>query len=149
MSLISKLRTWREHVVYTNCFWNSEQFLYTACSPHVLQKEELLTKICIFNSPKKWTKNQIYSYGTSSRIIFVRFLGELKTPARHFEINWSLGHMRVHQFGSSWIDAFDNPSSLIMGYFTYKVLLFLRLGQKSLKNLLKTSKCSFEITWPL
>ena len=104
---------------------------------------------CIFNSPKKWTKNQIYSYGTSSQIIFVRFLGELKTPARHFEINWSLGHMRVHQFGSSWIDAFDNPSSLIMGYFTYKVLLFLRLGQKSLKNLLKTSKCPFEITWPL
>ena len=24
---------------------NSEQFLYTTCSPHVLQKEELLTKI--------------------------------------------------------------------------------------------------------
>ena len=28
-----------------NCFWHSEQFLYTSWSPHVLQKEELLTKI--------------------------------------------------------------------------------------------------------
>ena len=27
---------------------------------------------------------------TSSRIVFVRFLGELKTPKGHFEINWPL-----------------------------------------------------------
>ena len=27
-----------EHVVYRNCFWHSEQFMYTTCSPHVLQK---------------------------------------------------------------------------------------------------------------
>ena len=40
-------QTWGEHVVYRNCFWHSEQFLYTTCSPHVLQKEELLTKICL------------------------------------------------------------------------------------------------------
>ena len=33
-------------------------------------------------------KIQLYYYGTSSRIVFVRFLGELKTPKRHFEINW-------------------------------------------------------------
>ena len=38
-------QTWGEHVVCRNCFWHSEQFLNTACSPHVLQKEELLTKI--------------------------------------------------------------------------------------------------------
>ena len=37
--------TWGEHVVYRNCFWHSEQSLYTTCSPYVLQKEELLTKI--------------------------------------------------------------------------------------------------------
>ena len=37
-------QTWGEPVVYRNCFWHSEQFLYTTCSPHVLQKEELLTK---------------------------------------------------------------------------------------------------------
>ena len=41
-------QTWGEHVVYRNCFWQSEQFLYTTCSPHVLQKEELLTKIYLY-----------------------------------------------------------------------------------------------------
>ena len=51
---------WGEHVEYRNCSWHSEQFLYTTCSPHVMQKEELLTKIylycecslCIFLSTK-------------------------------------------------------------------------------------------------
>ena len=38
--------------------------------------------------PKKNEKNQPNYYGTSSRIVFVRFLEELKTPKRHFEINW-------------------------------------------------------------
>ena len=33
---------------------------------------------------------QFYYYGTSSRIVFVRFLGELKTLKRHYEINWIL-----------------------------------------------------------
>ena len=42
-----KAQTWREHVMYRNCFWHSAQFLYT-CSPHVLQKEELLTKIYLY-----------------------------------------------------------------------------------------------------
>jgi len=41
-------QTWREHVVYRNCFWHSEQFLYTTCSHHVRQKEELLTKILVW-----------------------------------------------------------------------------------------------------
>ena len=39
---------WGEHVVYRNCFRHSEQFLYTTYSPHVLQKEELLTKIYLY-----------------------------------------------------------------------------------------------------
>ena len=39
-----KAQTWGEHL-YRNCFWYSEQFLYTTCFPRVLQKEELLTKI--------------------------------------------------------------------------------------------------------
>ena len=43
-----KAQTWAEHVVYRNCFWDSEQFLFTTCSPHVLQKEELLTKIYLY-----------------------------------------------------------------------------------------------------
>ena len=44
----SKLRTCGEHVVKRNSFWHSEQFLYSTCSPHVLQKEELLTKIYLY-----------------------------------------------------------------------------------------------------
>ena len=43
-----KAQTWGEHVVYRNCFWHSEKMLYTTCSPHVLQKEELLTKIYLY-----------------------------------------------------------------------------------------------------
>ena len=62
-SLNYKFNTWKfqaqicgEHVVYRNCFWHSEQFLYTTCSPHVLQKEELLTKIYLYNFKVSWTK---------------------------------------------------------------------------------------------
>ena len=32
-----------------------------------------------------------YYYGTSRRIVFIHFFWELKTPKRHFEINWPLG----------------------------------------------------------
>ena len=37
----SKLRIWGEHVVYRNCFYIQNSF----CTQHVLQKEELPTKI--------------------------------------------------------------------------------------------------------
>ena len=48
----SKIRTRREHVLYRNCLWHSEQFLYTTCSPHVLQKEELWQRFtCIYILP--------------------------------------------------------------------------------------------------
>ena len=46
-------------------------------------KGQLISKCLfgIFNSPKKQTKKiQLYNYGTSCRIVFVRFLGEFKTP---------------------------------------------------------------------
>ena len=36
------------------CFWHSEQFLYTTCSPHVPQKEELLTKIYLHSAQWSW-----------------------------------------------------------------------------------------------
>ena len=53
-------------------------------------KGELISK-CLFvnfNSPKKRNeKIRLYNYGTSSQIVFIRFLGELKTPKRPFEIN--------------------------------------------------------------
>ena len=41
-------------------------------------------------SQKPNKKIRLYYYGTSIRIVFVRLLGELKTPKRHFEINWPL-----------------------------------------------------------
>ena len=54
-------------------------------------KGQLISKCLfgIFDSPKKSKENKIdfTTNGTSSRIVFVRFLGELKTPKRHFEIN--------------------------------------------------------------
>ena len=40
-------QTWGEHV-HRNSYWHSEQFLYTTCSPHVLQKEELVSKIYLY-----------------------------------------------------------------------------------------------------
>ena len=52
-------------------------------------KGQLILKclFCIFNSSKEThQKIRLYYYGTSSRIVFARFLGELKTPKRHFEI---------------------------------------------------------------
>ena len=56
-------------------------------------KGQLISKclFCIFNSPNKTNENiQLYYYGTSSRIVFVRFLGVLKTQKRHFKMNWPL-----------------------------------------------------------
>ena len=41
-------------------------------------------------SQKTNEKIRLYYYGTSSRIVFVHFLGEL-IPKRHLEINWTLG----------------------------------------------------------
>ena len=32
-------QTWGEHVVYRNCFWHSEQFLYTTWSPMFCKKK--------------------------------------------------------------------------------------------------------------
>ena len=55
-----------------------------------LFKGQLISKrlFGFFNSPKKRTKKiRLYYYATSSRIILVHLLGELKTPKIHFEIN--------------------------------------------------------------
>ena len=41
-------------------------------------------------SKNEWKFLTLLYYGTSSRIVFVHFLGELKTPKRHLEINWPL-----------------------------------------------------------
>ena len=50
----------------------------------------MVSSILLKNQRKK---SRLYYYGTSSRIVFVRFLGELKTPKIHFEINRPLVEM--------------------------------------------------------
>ena len=66
----------------------------TAKKNYVL-KGQLISKclFVIFNSPKKRIKKFDFTtnYGISSQIVFIRLLGELKTPKRHLEINWPLG----------------------------------------------------------
>ena len=50
-------------------------------------KGQLISKclLGIFNSPKKQTKkNQLYYYGTSSRIVFVRFFGRIEDTKKTF-----------------------------------------------------------------
>ena len=53
-------------------------------------KGQLISKCIfgIFNSSKKRVKKiRLYYYGASTRIVFVRFLGGMKIPKIHFEIN--------------------------------------------------------------
>ena len=53
--------------MYRNCFWQSEQFLYTTCSPHVLQKEELLTKIYLYQKKNLLViKQSVFMYQNKS-----------------------------------------------------------------------------------
>ena len=59
----------------------------------LLCKGQLISKCLfgVFNFFQKMNENnQPNYYGTSSWIVFVRFLKNLKTPKRHFEINWPL-----------------------------------------------------------
>ena len=83
-------------------------------SSNYITKGQLISKCLfgIFNSPKKWTKKfDFTTMVTSSRIVFVRCLGELKTQKRHFEINWPLGIQmpqalavsRLHIEGNAWL----------------------------------------------
>ena len=51
-------QSWGEHFVYRNCFWHSEQWSF-----HVLQKEELLTKIYLYS----WTTRKIDENNSTNR----------------------------------------------------------------------------------
>ena len=60
----------------------------------VHSKAQLISK-CFFGTylqffQKTNKKIQPNYYGTSRRIVFIRFLEELKTPKNYFEINWPL-----------------------------------------------------------
>ena len=50
----------------------------------LISKRLLVPSILPKNERKKI---RLYYDGTSSQIVFVRFLGELKTPKRNYEIN--------------------------------------------------------------
>ena len=58
-------------------------------------KDQLISKCLfgLFNSPKKLTKKFDFTTMVPQVKLFsFVFLGELKTPKRHFEINWPLAH---------------------------------------------------------
>ena len=67
-------------------------------------------------SKKMNERIRIYYYGTSSPIVFVHFLGELKIPKRHFEINWPLDSKElilwVHPAFSWRNDGWENSKSV-------------------------------------
>ena len=102
-------------------------------------------------SQKTNEKIRLYYYGTyHSRIVLVRFLGELKTPKRHFEINWPLSYtinlVGINQKISS---LHDHKFCLFLLYFQYdrislvpyefiinSINMYTSLNQKFLKHFL-------------
>ena len=53
--------------------------------------------MCVFNSPKN-ENNSTWGTIVVKSTFFVRFLGELKIPKRHFEINWPLPSELFYRF---------------------------------------------------
>jgi hypothetical protein len=70
-------------------------------------------------------KIRLYYDGTSSRIIFVRFLEELKTKKRHFEINWPLKmnlEVRLNQIMNPLLLLFNLKHGTITKYLDGKII---------------------------
>ena len=65
-------------------------------------------------SQKTNEKLRLYYYGTSSQIVFVRFLGELKTPKRHFEINWTSDASGLRCCLTRYINVFEISQKLMV-----------------------------------
>ena len=85
-------------------------------------------------------------YGTSSRIIFIRFLKELKTPKRHFETNWPLtwlicflkiGYVTT-AYLHPWIDWMKCHSWIKIRYLSTYLLTYL-VSMNFIRNCL--TKC--------
>ena len=76
--------------------WKSTQVWWGQkhCMVLIIEKDKgqfvSIRLFCIFNSPRKQTKNSTLQLWYLKLNFFVHFLGELKKPKRHFEINWSL-----------------------------------------------------------
>ena len=74
-------------------------------------------------------------YDTSSRIVFVRFLEELKTPKRHFEMNWPLVNL--------YATLHTSPNlTFLCKHLTNLVCPVKRFGNKNLKKKGKEKKRS-------
>ena len=93
-------QTWGEHVVYRKCFWHSEQFLYTTCSPHVLQKEELLTKIYLYKVSKLHTYTYWSKLSFWVKIVVILSVAQLVTTVIFFSA-WS--RVRFASCGSQFV----------------------------------------------
>ena len=119
-------QTWGEHVVYRNCFWHSEHFLYITCSPYVLQKEELLTKIYLncANLRIWWSETISFFFGLAA---FFRFKTE---TAFRLKIHLSSKNSNICTlFGALLrttlpftLGCYINPESLLfLGLANYRV----------------------------
>ena len=82
---------------------------------------------------KRNKRIRLYYYDTSSRIVFARFLGELKTPKRHFEINsplnvlvFSLIFVVVDQFFSNVVTGFFLLFTVFLSHCFWKHHPFLQ-----------------------
>ena len=94
--------------MYINCFLHSEQFLYTTCSPHVLQKEELLTKISLVFSNYSHHKEELKNFLVAPFLILFSQLPALKkgikngatrkflSPSFFVTVSTFLRYLRVH-----------------------------------------------------
>ena len=71
-------------------YLKSHCFLSFFCHLKVSWFQNVFLASSILSKNKRKKKNQLYYYGILSQIVFVHFLGELKTPKRHLEINWPL-----------------------------------------------------------
>ena len=121
-------QTWGELVVYKNCFRYSEQFLYTTCSPHVLQKEELLTKIYLYkdcfsnwsNKTHLWLLNSVAFSLKTNMSTYVIF--ELYIIYTEYAMLMLVGHQRgegvgggnhkLKDFRINWGKTFLNQEAL-------------------------------------
>ena len=61
-------QTWGDHVVYRNCFWHSEQFLYTNVLPIFCKKKSFLRKIYVPVSVCKYIFKKDFQYLYSKTI---------------------------------------------------------------------------------
>ena len=104
------------------------------------QKVNLESNLWSLQFSKKRTKKiQLYCYNNSDRIVFVRFLGELRRPLIAFQIYWPLDawvnfYMKMYLFKAekqtihSWLEEFrKNLQPLHTTRFGYLLTSMIRM----------------------